>query len=82
MSTTTRTVHVVHRVRGTRSGWEAITAAVVPTTHTIGLRETPEEVIAIVERMMEVGMMAESTVVVVPEGERISVQSGRMTVLV
>lgn len=35
---------------GGKTGWEAVTIAPIVTTHTIGLRETAEEVVAIVER--------------------------------
>lgn len=42
---------------GGQTGWEAVTLAAIVTTHTIGLRETADEVVALVERMASAGMM-------------------------
>ena len=35
---------------GGQTGWEAVTIAPIVTTHTIGLRATADEVVAIVKR--------------------------------
>lgn len=56
-------ITVRHRTYGTRSGWEAVTIAPIVTTHTIGLRPTAEEVVAIVERMKSAGMVNPLTVI-------------------
>lgn len=45
-------------------GWEAVTIADIVTTHTIGLRLTAAEVVAIVERMIDLGAMEPSRIVV------------------
>lgn len=47
------------------SGWEAVTVAPITTTHTIGLRPTADEVVAVVRRMIEVGMMEDREIEVV-----------------
>jgi hypothetical protein len=49
---------------GGTTGWEAVTIAPIVTTHTIGLRETAEEVVALVERMMASGAMRPARIVV------------------
>lgn len=38
---------------GGQTGWEAVTIAPIVTTHTIGLRATAAEVVALVGRMPE-----------------------------
>lgn len=50
---------------GGTTGWEAVTIAPIVTTHTIGLRATAAEVVALVERMIETGMMAARKIEVV-----------------
>lgn len=50
---------------GGQTGWEAVTIAPIVTTHTIGLRETAEEVVALVERMMAAGMMKPARIEIV-----------------
>lgn len=46
------------------TGWEAVTIAPIVTTHTIGLRPTAAEVVALVERMIALGVMEPSQIVI------------------
>jgi hypothetical protein len=63
----TPAVTIRHRTNPAgQAGWEAVTIAPIVTTHTIGLHATALECKAVVERMMEVGMMKRRPIVINP----------------
>ena len=47
------------------TGWEAVTVAPIVTTHTIGLRPTAADVVALVERMQAAGTLDPAADVIV-----------------
>lgn len=61
----TTTISIIHETdaRTGKSGWVAMILGAIPTTVTIGLRPTADEVVEVVERMRSAKMVAADAIV-------------------